>query len=57
MLRLPTPPRHLEVEVADGVVTVRGHVRSYYEKRLACQAVRSVASTLAVQDLVEVLDG
>ncbi len=46
--------RQIEVEARDGVVTLRGRVRTFYEKQLCHQCCRRVAGVLKLIDAVEV---
>lgn len=46
--------RHVAVEVDNGVVTVRGQVRSFYEKQLLSHCCRRVAGVVGLVDDVEV---
>jgi osmotically-inducible protein OsmY len=46
--------RRLEVKVAAGAVTLRGHVGSYYEKQVALDTCRRVAGVLCTIDQVDV---
>lgn len=46
--------RQLQVEADCGVVTIRGQVKSYYEKQLGQTLARHVAGVLRVVDEVEV---
>jgi hypothetical protein len=45
--------RRVEVEVVGDTVTLRGRVRTFYEKQLAARLVRHVAGVIHVVDLVE----
>lgn len=47
--------RSLAIQVAEGNVTLRGQVASFYEKQLAIQACRGVLGTGLVTDDVEVV--
>lgn len=46
--------RRLAVKVADGSVTLRGNVASFYEKQLAIQTCRVLAGIERLIDAVEV---
>jgi osmotically-inducible protein OsmY len=46
--------RRLAVNVADGSVTLRGNVASFYEKQLAIQTCRVLAGIERLIDAVEV---
>lgn len=46
---------NVRVDVTDGLVTLHGHVRSYYEKQLLISACRRVAGVISVSDEVAVL--
>jgi osmotically-inducible protein OsmY len=46
--------RNLEVQAADGTVTLRGTVNSFYEKQLSQQCCRRVAGVLKLIDFVSV---
>jgi hypothetical protein len=48
--------RRLSVQVADGVVTIAGRVRSFYEKQLAQHLARHVAGVIRLADAVEVVE-
>ena len=45
--------RHVGVEVEGNTVTLRGAVRTFYEKQLAVRLCRRVAGVIQVIDLVE----
>ncbi len=45
--------RHIAVEVEGTTVTLRGAVRTFYEKQLAVRLCRRVAGVIQVIDLVE----
>jgi osmotically-inducible protein OsmY len=45
--------RHIVVEAAGGIVTLRGQVRSFYEKQLCHNCCRRVAG---VRELIDDLD-
>lgn len=47
--------RHVTVEAADGIVTLRGQVRSYYEKQLCHDCCRRVAGVLRLIDSLNVV--
>ena len=47
--------RSLAVQVAEGNVTVRGQVASFYERQLAIQACLGATGTGLVTDAVEVV--
>lgn len=46
--------RHISVEAADGIVTLRGQVRSFYEKQLCHNCCRRVAGVLSLVDSLDV---
>jgi osmotically-inducible protein OsmY len=46
--------KRLQVNVAQGIVTLRGCVRSYYERQLAVQCCRRVPGVLQMIDALEV---
>jgi osmotically-inducible protein OsmY len=46
--------RHLVVEACGGVVTLRGRVKSFYEKQLSQQCCQRVAGVVRLVDAVEV---
>lgn len=48
--------QHLETEVHGGVATVKGRVRTYYEKQLATCCCQRVAGVLRVINDVRVVD-
>ena len=52
------PPnlRYLEVEVRTGVATVKGQVRTYYEKQLATCCCQRVAGVLQIVNDVKVVE-
>lgn len=47
--------RSLQVSVDQGVVTVRGYVRSYYERQMAHQELMAFPGVDQVDDQMEVL--
>lgn len=47
--------RHIEVEANDGIVTLRGVVRSFYEKQLCIHCCRRVAGVMELVDEVAVV--
>ncbi len=47
--------RHLEVHARNGVVTLRGRVRSFYEKQLCNECCRRVAGVMSLVNSVEVV--
>lgn len=47
----------MEIDARDGVVTVEGAVRSYYERQVAVACVRRVAGVQQVVDRIHVRDG
>jgi len=49
--------RSLDVEACGGTVTIRGKVRTFYEKQLCQNICRRVAGVIDVVDLVEVANG
>ena len=46
--------RHIQVEVQDDTVILRGQVRTFYEKQLASRLSRRVAGVIHVVDSIEV---
>jgi osmotically-inducible protein OsmY len=46
--------RNVEVQAADGTVTLRGTVNSFYEKQLSQQCCRRVAGVLKLIDSISV---
>ncbi len=48
--------RSLKIEARAGTITVRGKVRSFYEKQLCQHSCRRVAGVLKLIDEVEVVD-
>lgn len=46
--------RQIEVEARGGVVTLRGRVRTFYEKQVCHQCCRRVAGVLKLIDAIEV---
>jgi osmotically-inducible protein OsmY len=46
----------MDIDVSEGVVTVEGVVRSYYERQLAVACIQRVAGVLQVVDLLRVRD-
>ena len=46
--------RHLSVEARGGIVTLRGKVRTFYEKQLCHNICRRVAGVIRLDDLVAV---
>jgi osmotically-inducible protein OsmY len=49
--------RGLAVRVDEGVVTLRGHARSFYEKQLVLHAVQKVGGLTGIVDEVTVTAG
>ena len=49
--------RQLEIEVQDGVVMMRGRVRSFYDKQLAHHCCGRVAGVRQVIDGIDVVPG
>ena len=49
--------RSLDVEAHGGTVTIRGTVRTFYEKQLCQNICRRVAGVIRVDDQVEVANG
>jgi len=47
--------RRIEVEASGGTVTLRGRVRSYYEKQLCIHCCRRVAGVIELVDEVVVV--
>ena len=56
-LRQKNVLRHenVRIDVTEGLVTLRGHVRSFYEKQLLISACRHVAGVISIMDEVEVI--
>jgi osmotically-inducible protein OsmY len=46
--------RHLTVVVRNGVVTLSGQVRTYYERQLGCMRTRRVAGVVKLVDRINV---
>lgn len=46
---------NVRVDVADGLVTLRGHVRTYYERQLLISACRRVAGVISIVDELDVV--
>jgi len=46
--------RQLQVEVQGGMVIVRGHLNSFYEKQLCQHAIQRVAGVVSIVDEVTV---
>lgn len=46
--------RRIGVEAKDGLVTLRGNVRSFYEKQLCLNCTRHVAGVIRLVDRIEV---
>ena len=46
--------KHIAVEAENGTVTLRGQVRSFYEKQLCHQSCRRVAGVIRLIDAVDV---
>ncbi|MGE3407409.1 MAG: BON domain-containing protein [Pirellulales bacterium] len=46
--------RHISVEAVDGTVTLRGQVRSFYEKQLCHNCCRRVAGVIRLVDSLDV---
>jgi osmotically-inducible protein OsmY len=46
--------KRLQVQVVHGIVTIRGCVRSYYERQLAVQCCRHVPGVRQMVDALEV---
>lgn len=46
--------KRLHVDVAQGIVTLSGRVKSFYERQLAVQCCRRVPGVLHMVDAVEV---
>lgn len=49
--------RQLAVEARNGTVTIRGQVRSFYEKQLSSHCCRRVAGVLQIVDEIDVAIG
>jgi len=49
--------RHLAVEANNGIVTLSGQVRTYYEKQLGSQRARRVAGVVKLIDQISVAAG
>jgi osmotically-inducible protein OsmY len=48
------PNRQVRVETADGRVTLKGNVRSFFQKQMAQEAVRRVDGVERIDNLLEV---
>lgn len=48
--------RHLAVEAHNGTVTLRGRVRTFYEKQLCQHCCRRVAGVIEYVDAIDVVD-
>lgn len=48
--------RQLRVDAVDGIVTLNGTVRTYYEKQLSQQRCKRVAGVVRLIDQVEVVN-
>lgn len=48
--------RQLAIEARNGIVTVRGQVRSFYEKQLSSHCCRRVAGVLQLVDEIDVVN-
>lgn len=46
----------VRVDVTEGLVTLHGYVRSFYEKQLIISACQRVAGVISIIDNVQVLD-
>lgn len=46
--------RHLEIEAENGTITLRGRVRSFYERQLCQSLCRRVAGVLGYVDAIDV---
>jgi osmotically-inducible protein OsmY len=46
--------RNLRFEASDGRVTLKGIVRSYYQKQMAQESLRDVAGVDAIENQLEV---
>ena len=49
--------RQLAVEARNGIVTIRGQVRSFYEKQLSSHCCRRVAGVVQLVDEIDVVTG
>jgi osmotically-inducible protein OsmY len=49
--------RQLAIEARNGIVTVRGQVRSFYEKQLSSHCCRRVAGVVELVDEIHVVGG
>ena len=47
--------RQLDVKASNGTVTLRGHVRSFYEKQLSHHCCRRVAGVVKLIDAIDVV--
>ena len=47
--------RQLAVEAKNGIVTIRGQVRSFYEKQLSSHCCRRVAGVVQIVDEIDVV--
>ncbi len=48
------PKRNVRVEAIDGRVTLRGVVRSYYQKQMAQEVLRSIDGVAEIENELEV---
>jgi osmotically-inducible protein OsmY len=48
------PSREVRVEAAEGRVTLKGSVRSFFQKQMAQEAVRRVDGVETIENLLEV---
>ncbi len=48
------PSREVRVEAADGRVVLKGHVRSFFQKQMAQEAIRQVHGVERIENLLEV---
>lgn len=48
--------RQLEVKASNGTVTLRGQVRSFYEKQLSQHCCRRVAGVMKLIDAIDVVN-
>ena len=55
-MHLPATVRRIEIGATDGVVTVAGCTRTFYERQLALACIQRVAGVRQVVDLLDVME-
>jgi osmotically-inducible protein OsmY len=50
----PHVPPQVRAEAADGHVVLTGHVRSYFQKQMAQEAIRRVDGVQRIENMLEV---